>query len=103
MGRQAREFSMPETWARRWQGVAKLLVGAQIGVESNSSQRDDHFHVAERSQLVQQIRLTVCDFLTVRFIAGRNAVDHLRDVAIVEGETVLTMGGIWLVCEAEPM
>ena len=37
---------MLETRARRGQGVTKLLVGAQIGVESNPSQRDDHFYVA---------------------------------------------------------
>ena len=98
---QAREFSMLEARARRGQGGADLSAGTQTGVESNPSQGNDHFYVAERSQLVQKIGLTVCDFLTIRFIAGRNAVDHLRDVAIVEGKTVLTMGRLRPACETE--
>jgi len=92
---------MLEARARRGQGGADLSVGTQIGVESNPSQGDDHFYVAEHSQLVQEIGLAVCDFLTIRFIAGWNAMDHLRDVAIVKGKTVLTMGRLRPVCETE--
>ena len=100
-GRQAREVSVLETRTRCWQDVAKLLIGAQISIESEASQRDDRFYVAQHSQLVQKIGLAVCDFLTIRFIAGRSAADHLCNEAIAEGEAVLTMGRIRLVCETE--
>ncbi len=99
-GWQTRKFSMLEAWTRRWQIVANLLVGTQISVESETSQRDDHAYVVQQSQLVQKIGLAVRDFLTIRSVAGRNAVDHLRDEAIAEGETILTMGRPRLVCEA---
>ena len=92
---------MLEARTQRWQDVAGLSVGAQISIESEASQRDNHFYVAEHSQLVQKIGLAVCDFLAIRFIAGRSAADHLCDEAIAEGEAVLTMGRIRLVCETE--
>ena len=42
---QACEFSMLEAWARGWQDVPELLISAQISVEGEPSQRDDHLHV----------------------------------------------------------
>ena len=94
-------FPCSKRGRRRRQGGADLPAGAQAGVESNPSQGDDHFHVAEHPQLVQKIGLAVGDFLTIRSVAGRRAVEHLRDVAIVEGETVLAMGRRRPACETE--
>jgi ABC-type uncharacterized transport system permease subunit len=44
-GWQARECSMLEARARLWQGITDLLVGAQICVESEPSQRDNRLYV----------------------------------------------------------
>ena len=97
---QAGAFSVLETGTRRRQGMAVLTVGAQIGVKGESPQGHDQLDLSEELQLFQEIGLAIGDFLALRPVARRGAVDHLCNVAVVQGKAVLTMAGARQVCEA---
>src|SRR5215475_3834445 len=73
---------------------------AQVRVPPDLAQRDDHAHLVEQAQLLQEERLAPPHFERRWLVGGRRAARRGRDVGASKLEPVTGMEGRWAVGEA---
>ncbi len=93
--------AMPELRFGIWKRPLVLLPGFEEGLESDLTQRNHHPFRCQQLQFPVQVGPAVVHLLGEWFVLRRSAAQCRRDQAVIQKETIVPVGGRWLVRESK--
>lgn len=84
-------------------GAAVLLIGLQIGIESDLSKHEHDADVFQKVQFLHEIGTTFFEFIFCRLVRRRGAAHSRGDVTALEFQSVVPAHGIRLIRKTKPV